>query len=60
MDPLELAPLDKRDVMETGTSDLDITFFVPCYNEEDNVIGAIEKLVQVGGNYRHYLRTPRL
>lgn len=25
-------------------SDLDITFFVPCYNEEDNVCGALDKL----------------
>jgi glycosyltransferase involved in cell wall biosynthesis len=25
-------------------SDLDITFFVPCYNEEDNVEGALDKL----------------
>src|SRR5262249_5043983 len=24
---------------------LDISFFIPCYNEEPNVIGAIEKLV---------------
>ena len=26
---------------------LDISFFIPCYNEEPNVIGAIEKLVRV-------------
>jgi len=26
---------------------LDISFFIPCYNEEPNVIGAIEKLVEV-------------
>lgn len=26
---------------------LDISFFVPCYNEEANVIGAIEKLTEV-------------
>jgi glycosyltransferase involved in cell wall biosynthesis len=26
---------------------LDISFFVPCFNEERNVLGAIEKLVQV-------------
>jgi len=25
---------------------LDISFFVPCYNEEKNVVGAIEKLVR--------------
>jgi len=26
---------------------LDITFFVPCYNEESNVVGAINKLLEV-------------
>jgi glycosyltransferase involved in cell wall biosynthesis len=26
---------------------LDISFFVPCYNEEANVIGAIEKLAEI-------------
>jgi glycosyltransferase involved in cell wall biosynthesis len=25
----------------------DISFFVPCYNEEENVVGAIEKLVEL-------------
>jgi glycosyltransferase involved in cell wall biosynthesis len=28
-------------------SDLDISFFVPCYNEEDNVRGALDKLATV-------------
>ena len=27
--------------------ELDITFFVPCYNEQNNVVGAIEKLVEL-------------
>src|SRR5262245_55925296 len=26
---------------------LDISFFVPCYNEEPNILGAIEKLVGI-------------
>lgn len=26
---------------------LDISFFIPCYNEEPNVVGAIEKLVRI-------------
>jgi len=31
---------------EYGLADgADISFFVPCYNEEENVVGAIEKLV---------------
>lgn len=28
---------------------VDITFFIPCYNEEPNVIGAVEKLVHACG-----------
>lgn len=31
----------------TARNAVDISFFVPCYNEEKNVIGAIEKLVHV-------------
>ena len=31
---------------------LDISFFVPCFNEEPNVVGAIEKLVQVCAKLR--------
>jgi glycosyltransferase involved in cell wall biosynthesis len=30
-----------------GTPGITISFFVPCYNEEKNVVGAIEKLVSV-------------
>src|SRR5262245_49093343 len=26
---------------------LDVSFFVPCYNEERNILGAIEKLVAI-------------
>lgn len=26
---------------------LDISFFIPCYNEEPNIVGAIEKLVRI-------------
>ena len=29
-------------------SSVDISFFVPCYNEENTVIGAVEKLVELG------------
>src|SRR6266446_6707551 len=25
--------------------DVDITFFIPCYNEQENVVGAIEKVI---------------
>jgi dolichol-phosphate mannosyltransferase len=28
-------------------SELDITFFVPCYNEEENVCGALDKLITI-------------
>jgi glycosyltransferase involved in cell wall biosynthesis len=37
---LEGAPDSSRDL-------IDISFFVPCYNEEPNVVGAIEKLAHV-------------
>lgn len=36
-------------VPKSGLPDdaLDISFFIPCYNEEPNVVGAIEKLVRI-------------
>jgi hypothetical protein len=30
-----------------STDTLDISFFIPCYNEESNVLGAIDKIVRV-------------
>jgi glycosyltransferase involved in cell wall biosynthesis len=35
---------EARALQPTAISTLDITFFVPCYNEEKNVRGALEKL----------------
>src|SRR5262249_27386935 len=33
-------------------SEIDITFFVPCYNEEENVRGAIDKLAAVAATLK--------
>ena len=43
--PESLSP-DKPKLAEAAPSNIDVSFFVPCYNEEANVIGAIENLVQ--------------
>jgi glycosyltransferase involved in cell wall biosynthesis len=48
MPPVEINA--RPDVVPTcGLPDdsLDISFFIPCYNEEPNVVGAIEKLVRI-------------
>ena len=37
---------DKHNLAEATSSNIDVSFFVPCYNEEANVTGAIEKLVK--------------
>jgi dolichol-phosphate mannosyltransferase len=38
---------DARRPPPPDSSYLDVTFFIPCYNEEKNVLGAVEKLVYV-------------
>jgi glycosyltransferase involved in cell wall biosynthesis len=35
-----------------GNSGIEVSFFVPCYNEEKNVVGAIEKLVSVAAQQK--------
>src|SRR5262245_43516369 len=40
-------PPDAGSMESRVDQSLDISFFVPCYNEEQNVRGAIKKLVQV-------------
>jgi glycosyltransferase involved in cell wall biosynthesis len=43
-------PLEERHLSDRGLSpqveppEVDVTFFIPCYNEEKNVVGAIEKI----------------
>ncbi len=35
-----------RPSTEAASSSVDVTFFIPCYNEEENVVGALEKVIQ--------------
>ncbi len=43
---MEAERLDFRPETEPASSSVDVTFFVPCYNEEENVVGAMEKAIQ--------------
>ncbi len=40
---------DHRPETDLVSSSVELTFLIPCYNEEENVIGAIEKVVQAAG-----------
>jgi glycosyltransferase involved in cell wall biosynthesis len=42
-----MEPASKRgSSAPSALSSVDVTFFIPCYNEEKNVVGAIEKVTQ--------------
>jgi glycosyltransferase involved in cell wall biosynthesis len=46
---VEIQPGPETDIEpeeDVPASVVDVTFFVPCYNEERNVVGALDKLVQ--------------
>lgn len=44
---IDVTSPDADDAPYGLVNSVDISFFVPCYNEEENVVGAIEKLVEL-------------
>ena len=54
-DVARIVEIDNRPGGETESSPVEITFFVPCYNEEFTVVGALDKLAaaskQLGKRY---------
>ena len=48
MDLVEIMRDESGPARGEGVPDtVDVSFFVPCYNEADNVLGTISKLVEV-------------
>lgn len=45
--PAAMATPEPRYTNDSASPPVEVTFFIPCYNEEENVVGAMGKLVEV-------------